>query len=341
VRTRPGTGTTLFAAAATALYLASPLLSARLNPTRYVGGRARDIRQREIRNTSSVAIMLGEVRTAMSDIMYIKTERYLDHGIAYMPHLRKTLSISGQATAIDEHQAEVAEQTDHEAGETGEEHEHAEDADTPTMVPTRTEDFRGFIGDLERSVKPWRDPSQPHAHSDGTELLPWFRLMTLSDPHYVLGYTVGGWWLKSRNLDEALKFAQEGIDKNPDSFQVWYTMGQLLLEKGRRAAGGRYLGTEQPEALAILRETRQYYQHAAELVLKQRPANAMELPDDPRWGDHMEEDARAACRMAVLAEFHYGDRTNAVGLARRYMQVLGRDILLERIAAREDAPGTP
>ena len=84
-----------------ATFLISPALFGRLDPNGYEGGRSRDVQQRALRNSSAVATMLGEFRTAMSDIMYMKTERYLDNGIAFMPHLKKEiLSASGSAMLL-------------------------------------------------------------------------------------------------------------------------------------------------------------------------------------------------------------------------------------------------
>ncbi|MFH0907869.1 MAG: hypothetical protein V1929_03820 [bacterium] len=325
-------------AVTTALFVVSPALSGRLDPNDYAGGRSRNVLERALRNSSAVATMLGEFRTTMSDIMYIKTERYLDNGIAYMPHLKKQLlSVSSATKAIDEHQAEV-----HEA-EAGGEHGHAhhdheaddDGAGTKTMIPTEAEDFRGIIGRLQREVKPWRDPSQPHQHTDGTELLPWFRLMTLSDPHYVLGYTVGGWWLKSRNLEAAIRFAKEGIENNSESFQVHFTLGQIYLDKGRRIAGNENMLAPPPDALKYLLMARDCYLTAAELAIAQRPANASQNPDNPSWGHYLEDDARATCHMAALFEWHYGDKARAKELARHYLQALGKDTVLERISQRD------
>ena len=72
------------------LYAFSPLVSQRLDPS-YAGGRSRDVEARAVRNTSAVGLMLGEFRTSMSDIMFIKTERYLHGGRGYKPHHEKQL----------------------------------------------------------------------------------------------------------------------------------------------------------------------------------------------------------------------------------------------------------
>ena len=59
-----------------------------------------------MRNTSSAAVMLGEVRTAMSDIMFIKCERYMHSGVACKPHLqREILSVSGAMAHVEEQRA--------------------------------------------------------------------------------------------------------------------------------------------------------------------------------------------------------------------------------------------
>jgi hypothetical protein len=71
----------------TAFFLLSPLLSLRLDPHGYQGGRSRDAEDRMERNASSIGSMLGELRTSMSDILFLKTERYLHGGVAYTPHI--------------------------------------------------------------------------------------------------------------------------------------------------------------------------------------------------------------------------------------------------------------
>ena len=325
-----------------ATFLISPALFGRLDPNGYEGGRSRDVQQRALRNSSAVATMLGEFRTAMSDIMYMKTERYLDNGIAFMPHLKKEiLSASGSAEPVDEDHDDADGHDDHAEhdhdahGEHDHAGEHDDGAGTKTMIPTEADDFRGIIGRLQREVTPWRDPSLPHQHADGTEMLPWFRLMTRCDPHYVVGYTVGGWALKSHNLEAAIQFAQEGIEHNPDAFQIHLTLGQLYFEKGRRIAGqGQWL-TPPPDALVFLRKARDSFLTAAELGLDQRPPDATEFSEDLAWGRYREVDARASCRMAAFTEWHYGDKARSMELAKGYLKALGGDKILSGFVARE------
>lgn len=323
-----------------ALYLLSPLLTRTLDPNNYVGGRSRDVEDRARRNSSAVAQMLGEVRTSMSDMMFIKTERYLHSGIAYVPQADVgSLSIQSTTAAFEEQQ-------EHEhAPDTGEHqpavHTHADGTahpldevcqpGRPTVIKQPEEDFRGFIGHLHRAVKPWQSPDQAHKHGDGIELLPWFRVMTLSDPHYVRGYSVGSWWLKRRDPQAAWQFAEEGLRHNPEAFSIHYIKGQLQSEQARKLAGD---AVYDPPSMArfIFMQARDTYAEGALLALQQRPPGGSDNPDNAGWSRYMEDDAFALCRMAVLTERQYGDPEKARAMAREYLARLGADAALERLA---------
>jgi len=221
------------AAAILACWAAAALLSPRVAPQDYSGGRSRDALERVVRNQSALASMLGEFRTTVSDLLFIKTERYLHSGVAYVPHLsEKALSLEGAAAEIDEHQSELGEDHDHD-------HEHdpfAHDDLPASIIPTAESDYRGWIGEMHRRVKPWRDPKLHHLHTDGTQLLPWFRMMTLSDPQYVRGYAVGSYWLKQHDAAEAMVFLAEGIRQNPEAFELHLMRGFLLVDAARAAS---------------------------------------------------------------------------------------------------------
>jgi len=304
----------------------SPVFSMRLAPNQYEGGRSRDESDREVRNGSAIATILGEVRTNMSDLMFIKTERYLHAGVAYMPHIdMDKIATTGEiadkprsggagsmafAADLAAHEAEVGQAQDDHAGH---EPEHA-----ATLIPPPESDFRGLIGYLHRAVKPWQDPSHPHHHTTGKELLPWYRLITLTDPNNVRGYLIGAWWLKTNqggeNLDEALKFIDEGIANNPRAFALHLMKGNILRQMGRNA-----------ESIPVFHE-------AAEQALAARPhdrvqpfldaGTAITLPD---WTDYNEDDSRAAVRMAVLSEREFGSVDKALELAIRYDTGFGGD----------------
>lgn len=333
--------------------------------------------EREMRNRSAIGVILGEFRTNLSDLIFIKTERYLDSGVAYAPHLdaaemassgeiktrstdndHETSSSDSETTNVlethlttpamrevaglkpgqiksDEHEGhedheghDHAKHDDHEGHDHGkhedhEGHDHAKHEDheghdhgkhedhhdhaghdhevVPTIIRTADRDFRGFIGNLERNVKPWRDPKEPHKHTAGTELLPWYRLATISDPHNIRNYIVGSWWLKTlqtpQQTQEALAFLEEGIRHNPQSFQLYLMKGYVLRQlKHSRDAGASF-------------------EKAAELALKVRPRDGKLTKE---WDVLSEEQATAAIIMTVYSHRDDYDTTKALETAKMY-----------------------
>lgn len=317
------------------LFLLGPLWTQRLAPNVYEGGRSQNVRDRVIRNSSAVAVILGEARAATSDMLFIKTERYLDYGVAYEPHLADKIQyISGEAQDIAMREIEAE-------SHTGEAHDHAHDHGdehgTPkTIIRTADRDFRGIVGDLERRVQPWRDPSLPHQHASGAEMLPWYRVMTLADPNNGRAYAIGSWWLKQKDHDQALAFVEEGLKHNPEYFQLWYTHGVLLYEKGRKilTAAGEEAGIP-PEAQALFNRAKESCLKATEIGLRRRPAGWLppENEDDDAydlWTLYEEEDVRAAARFAMLIERNYGDKRKALALAADLDKRLDGDYILAR-----------
>jgi len=325
------------------LFLLSPVITIHLDPAGYQGGRSRDIRDRSLRNQSAAGIILGELRTSMSDLMFIKTELYLHSGVAYQLNLDyDAMSSRGQVRDLKENgkpsipeptppghslkgpgqdlKHPFEEEIDHSHHDDhdhvhppGEEDTHFHCEGAKTVIPTEREDFRGFIGKLHREVKPWLDPSKPHKHTDGTELLPWYRLMTLSDPHNIRAYMIGAWWLKrfrkKPQLKEAEKFLEEGIRNNPKAFQLYLMLGHVNRAMGDN---GKAMGN---------------YRKAAEMALEVRPPGGREGPD---WTNYNEEDALASLRLAVFTEEEFGSKEAALALARRYLQAVEGDAILQR-----------
>jgi hypothetical protein len=189
------------------------------------------------------------------------------------------------------------------------------------------------VGDLQRAVKPWRDPGDHAAHSDGIEVLPWYRMMTLSDPNYIRGYTLGGWWLKRRNPGEALRFVEEGLANNPGAFQVHLAKAQILLHQARETNGG-HLDPLNDGARALCEEAAAAFARAADLAVDQRPAGWSNAEEDPRWNDYMDDDALAAARMAVTLARRLGRPADADRMLKTYRAALGDDPALLRMAGQ-------
>jgi hypothetical protein len=330
-----------------AMFLISPAVSGRLQPNDYEGGRSRDMEARRERNASSIGVMLGEVRTALSDILMIKTERYMHNGIAYRPrkgspdavvagasHEAGIAGLDAPAPA-EAHDDDHGEHDEHE--EQGHVHDdtciHLDDAGAETVIPGEEDDFRGFIGRLHRAVSPYQDAALAHHHTDATEILPWFRIMTLSDPHHVQGYATGSWWLRSHDPEEAMAFANEGIANNPEAYAIFVVKGQILLSQARGQCPDIY--HPDPATRRILEEAAATYQEGARAALR---AWRRAGPDGrEHWTKYQYDDALAAMRMAALMERHYGDPARATVLAREFLAEVGEDAPLARLAAGDDA----
>jgi len=274
---------------ATLTYAVIPALYSLIGRSEVATARVTDFSAQQRRNSSAVATILGEFRTNLSDMLFIKTERYLHGGVAYMPHIdTDQLASSGEIatmktsqqinTATGEGATTATAAADTRTTHTDEEHEVV-----ATLIRTPENDFRGFLGTLERQVQPWRDPHVPHEHIGGVELLPWYRLATIADPTNVRAYMIGAWWLKTlgddKALNEALKFLDEGIRHNPKAFQLYLMKGYILRQLGRKT-----------DALKA-------FERAVEVMKGQRPPDG---ETGPRWTLYNEEDAIAACSTSVL-----------------------------------------
>ncbi len=292
----------------------------RVDPNAYAGGRARNEQERLRRNSSALAAMLGEFRTSVSDILFMKTERYLHGGVGYLPHhTESALSVEELEAEVEEHQSELT-PTGHDwaDGDSADPHDDDEHHHgVHTVIPPPYRDFRGWVGKMYRQVRPWRDPNRPHLHTDGRDLLPWFRVMTISDPHYVRGYTIGGFWLTMEDEQVALRFMEEGLTHNPEAFALYVARAVLYLRFARHA---RERDPDMNgEARAWMEKARADVSRAAGLVLQQRPEDVDEDGHGAGgWSPYMENDAYQACRMDVVLTDLLGDPALAREKAARY-----------------------
>jgi hypothetical protein len=253
--------------------------------------------------------------------------------VACKPHLqREILSVSGAMEHVDEHRHACG-GAHGDGGCTA--HDHGpgdEEAPCQVLIPSADQDFRGLVGYLERQVKPYFGPGDPHTHTGGEELLPWFRVMTLSDPHYVAGYTTGAWWLSAQQPEEALAFIEEGVRNNPGSFEARLAKGQILLAMARQGAADLF--APDPATHETLEKACGAFAEAAALAV----AQWREREDrQAAWTDYKAADALASARMHVLMESKFGDAHRAARRAREYLRVFGEDNVLERLAG-EGAP---
>ncbi len=341
--------------AGSAFFLLSPALLSLL-PSATTSNEGDSPAQRQARNASAFAIMLGEFRTNLGDMLFVKTERYLDSGVGYEPHIdERAMAKTGSADAAtsagemvlenklsspeinealsikpgtvashaeeDNHDHADDAASDHE-GHDHEGHDHSDheghdhdDSVVRTLIKTADSDFRGFIGSLERQVKPWRDPSDPHQHTAGTELLPWYRLATLSDPHNVRNYMIGAWWLKSMKTEEqrneALKYLNEGVASNPNAYELYLMQGYVLRDMGK------------------LREAREKFRVSADLAITHRPPGGADSTSE--WDITDDEQLAAAMTMDVMMTRDMESTATAIHVTHDYIKRIPTEGSLSRM----------
>lgn len=271
----------------------------------------------EDRNRGAFAAILGGIRTSMSDMMFVKTERYLHGGVAYVEP-----DHDDEAEAHIEHAMQPDSDHDHDP-------HHHDHRDIQTVIPTAERDFRLGLGWLHRQVKPWRDPLRQHVHTDGRELIPWFKAMTISDPHYIRGYMAGSFWLQSESSEEALAFIEDGLVKNPESFQLYVARGLLRIKTARRI-------NEANPSLELKELALADFLRASELALAERPVGLTdeELDDDPAWGKYKENDALAACTMAIVLLQELGFHDEARDRGQQFLRIFPDHVPLQQAIHR-------
>jgi hypothetical protein len=258
----------------------------------------------------SEAGLLQGLRSVVSDWMYIQTEKYLDHGVSYRPGMGE-VSAGGEVHPM---------------------------ATCSTVIPDAARDYRGFVGHLHRTLQPWRSPEAPHEHAGGLQLVSWFRLMTLVNPHAIRGYTTGAHWLQAQSPDAARRFLDEGVEHNPQVFQIHFVRAGIYLNAAKRDSGSD-LTTLTAQAKEYCEMAMQSYRTAAELTLEQRPATE-EQADRLGWTPYDELDSRAAVRMTVILERRFGSIERALADARRYLAALVDDPVLPSLIADYEAGRT-
>ena len=265
-----------------------------VQPRRYEGAFAQSDEALEMRNTSAVARLFGEFRIGVSDMLFIKTEAHLHGGVQYYHHLDlKEMQQSG----------EIA---------------HAEGTEeVGTFIPPPEKDWRGFIGHLDREVNPWLHPDDSHHHTSGREVLPLYRLAVMANPHNVNAYRIGVYWLQSlrtwQGMEEALKFAEEGVRNNP---------GNFMLVKAR-AVCERRMG-EDEKALAS-------FQEALRMGADQRPPEGEE---SERWDEDRQEELESSLRYSAIMMERLGMFEEGLALIEKSADFVGRPLPMTTLRER-------
>lgn len=341
-------GTMMLSFALFTAVLVLPALRGQALTSRAASGAA-DPAGLERRNRNAFAQILGEVRATAADVMFVKTERYMHDGIGYAEHLKLGAMARGEdelaGPALDiVHQESLAEiensensqdqSTADEGHEEAEEleghegHDHSVSDGAPTIIRTADRDFRGFLGALEREVKPWRVHGQSHGKGRGAELLPWYRMMTLANPQFIRGYRLGAMWLGFDGHEaEAIEFLEEGVAKNqnnPELFQLHLSLAITHLRLIGEGTGPHHRSALSASRLGL------------ECALGVRPENgkAGRIRGDLLWTEDHEEDFIFLARFVSLLLENAGRFDDAAASARRTLAAGADDAILRNLADR-------
>jgi tetratricopeptide (TPR) repeat protein len=169
---------------------------------------------------SVLKVLLGDGRRLFANQFYTQADVAFHSG--YYPSIfdrREKPAASAIEQRHDEHDDH------HEHGEQG---DHGEDAHEKEMA------FLNQPRDwIERFGRNFFVTEHTHlAQGKEREILPWLRLSAELDPQRVETYTVAAFWLRTQlgKVDEAEQFLREGLRANPRSYEILFSLGQLLYE---------------------------------------------------------------------------------------------------------------
>jgi tetratricopeptide (TPR) repeat protein len=175
----------------------------------------------EARGDSVLAMLMGDSRTLFANHFFLKADAYFHSG--YYP----TIFHNREAYQT----AHISEDAGAEEGQNvGDEHAFM---GTPRDWIERFN--RQFIPN-EHTHLGATGAVGGHTDAEGRglerEMLPWLRLSVELDPHRVESYVVAAYWLRDRlgRVEEAERFLREGLQANPDSYELVFELGRIALE---------------------------------------------------------------------------------------------------------------
>jgi len=147
---------------------------------------------------------LGEGKSIVSSLSILQADRYFHGGVGHFS---------------DEHKERLAiAERDHKACE------HPEGHVLPDVNPFNILFRISQEGDATEHV---------HLHGDQMkEIIPWLYYAAEIDSNNVQAYTLTGYYLCDRlgKIDQGIAFLQEGIRKNPDSWEIYAELGRIYFQ---------------------------------------------------------------------------------------------------------------
>lgn len=285
--------------------------------------------------SSGVVRLLRGLQMSLADMCYNKSTHYQHSGVRYripcqpdiageeIKHDQEKFAESESATtatagAEHAHQGEVA-QGEHAHGGPVHEHEHKH----PPLIPTKEEDFRGIIGDVEREVKPFSTVHMHHTKPE--EALPWLRLATWINPEHEKAWVASAFWLKGTGkahaTSQAIELLKKAIALNPmrddqpyRKISIRYMLGHIYLEM-----------KDARRALEVLEPT-----------LEHGEKDFAQLDDIQRdWLAFCFRDAAHACRMLARSLQEADYHKHAIEICERGLALFPDDGPLRKTLKRE------
>lgn len=289
------------------------------------------------RKGNAFAQIFGEIRLGSADLMLAKTETYLHGGIAYRPHAETGEERGsarnrpgGRNRGGADAPGTLEELNDRGESSESEDRDQGQEEEIQTVIRVKDSDFRGFIGDLEREIKPWRDPKSAHLLTPSADILPWYSFMTWANRYFIRGYRGGAWLLNTEGkVEEALKFLEEGIEKNgdhPELYLLYLSKTQILVRDAMRKK------RSYDAALDSARE-------GFEAGLRVRP-EAGEIGGDANglsWSESHEEQLLDLARYVPLLLERMERQEDALAAARESLRWMPDDAVLNRTSNRLQA----
>jgi hypothetical protein len=164
-------------------------------------------------DTHASASLLGQFRTSVATWLYLHADLYLHNGVEMRPmtQFERREGTQGQSAG------------DNDLGK-------GEGSTETTVIPSAERDFRGWIGDLERSGGAYKD-MKGHRHNPPETAMPLFKLMTVLDPSFIPGWTMGA-MIIARDVktgpQNAVTFLKRGVKENPHDFRIRFEIGYYL-----------------------------------------------------------------------------------------------------------------
>lgn len=174
----------------------------------------------DVHDSHASASLLGEFRSNLSSWLWLRADLYLHNGVEMRPLSELEIKAGKKGVGTSDN---------HDKG-------LHDDSKITTSVPSKQDDFRGIFGDIERATKAYKD-MKGHSHNSPRDSLPLFRLMTMLDPQFIQGWTVGSavicWGNPKGCVPKAEEYLLQGLEHNPRSVSIHNELGSVLLRKGK------------------------------------------------------------------------------------------------------------